>query len=65
MALYDDVVKFVWPNALVVLGVAVTGAGALAGGRLCVAASVQRRGQGRPHRQGHGGWVSWRKPGSR
>ncbi len=22
MALYDDVVKFVWPNALVVLGVA-------------------------------------------
>ncbi len=23
MALYDDVVKFVWPNALVVLGVAV------------------------------------------
>jgi hypothetical protein len=23
MALYDDVLKFVWPNALVVLGVAV------------------------------------------
>lgn len=23
MALYDDIVKFVWPNALIVLGVAV------------------------------------------
>jgi hypothetical protein len=64
MALYDDVVNFVWPNALVVVGVAVLAPVLLPAVGMCC--GLWSKAWSRPALQSRTWqWVSRPKPGSR